>query len=151
MSEPGMRFATAIAFLPLPWLGVGYLNADRFDDAQRALKRALETGESIRDLESIAYARWDLFWLDLLRPDGKSMSAYREAGKELLTIAAKLSDVYLETLTYYLLGAEALQRRSLGRSQAMGRQLGRPGEPHQLSAGTLARPDDVQLCVGRRR
>ncbi|MER9947804.1 adenylate/guanylate cyclase domain-containing protein [Mesorhizobium sp. M0047] len=101
----------------LAWLGEGYLNSERFEEAQRSLRRALQIGESINDLESIAYAKWDLIWLRLLCPDGHSMVAYREDCRELLKFAAKLDDVYLETLTYYTLWAEALQRGIIGQAK----------------------------------
>lgn len=93
----------------LAWLGEGYLNADRFDEAEAALDRALRTGIAIGDRESIAYAKWDRLWLAELRPDGGLSGGFDETAEEILATAAALGDVYLETLTYYLASTRSLQ------------------------------------------
>ena len=94
----------------LSWLGEGYLNAVRFDDAERVLARARKIGEELGDEECIAYAMWDQMWLYLVTPDGRPPHALEAMAERVLSAAAELHDVYLETLTYLLLSFDPLQR-----------------------------------------
>ncbi|MFB9980409.1 ATP-binding protein [Mesorhizobium kowhaii] len=93
----------------LAWLGEGYLNADRFEEAEAALDRALQIGTAIGDRESIAYAKWDQLWLAELRPDGRPSETFDGTANEILATADALGDAYLETLTFYLASTRALQ------------------------------------------
>jgi class 3 adenylate cyclase len=93
----------------LAWLGEGYLNADRFEEAEAALDRALQIGTAIGDRESIAYAQWDQLWLAELRPDKRPSDTFNAAANEILATADALGDAYLETLTCYLASTRALQ------------------------------------------
>jgi tetratricopeptide (TPR) repeat protein len=125
----------------LAWMGEGYLNSERFEEAQQILNRALSVGKEIESDESIAYALWDIMWLHLLTPDGRSQKRYFELGDEILAAAKRLNDPYLETLTYYTLFADALQRGFLGEAQVWANHsiaLGeRTGYPPALSLGFM--------------
>ena len=99
-------------------MGEGYLNSERFEEAEQILDRALSVGKEIESDESIAYALWDIMWLHLITPDGRSQERYFESGNEILAAAKRLNDPYLETLTYYTLFADALQRGFLGEAQS---------------------------------
>ena len=68
----------------LAWMGEGYLNSERFEEAEQILNRALSVGKEIESDESIAYALWDIMWLHLLTPDGRSQKRYFELGDEYL-------------------------------------------------------------------
>ena len=94
----------------LSWLGEGYLNATRFDDAERVLERARTFGEEFQDQECIAYAMWDQMWLALVTPDGRPLDAVERMAERVLQAAERLNDVYLESLTYLLLSFNPLQR-----------------------------------------
>jgi class 3 adenylate cyclase/tetratricopeptide (TPR) repeat protein len=125
----------------LAWMGEGYLNSERFEDAERMLERALAIGEAIGSEESIAYALWDIMWLHLLSPDGRPRERYAEMGHRIFAAAERLDDPYLETLTYYTFSADALQRGFLGEAQdwadrsiALGQ---RTGYPPAVSLGWL--------------
>jgi tetratricopeptide (TPR) repeat protein len=93
----------------LAWLGEGYLNATRFDEAERVLDRALKIGEDLDDEECIAYAMWDQMWLYLVTPDGRPPDIVATMAKRVLQGAERLKDPYLETLTYFLLSFDPLQ------------------------------------------
>ncbi|MET0792427.1 MAG: AAA family ATPase, partial [Polyangiaceae bacterium] len=94
----------------LSWLGEGYLNATRFDDAERVLERARTIGEEFQDQECIAYAMWDQMWLAMVTPDGRPLDAVERMAERVLQAAERLNDVYLESLTYLLLSFNPLQR-----------------------------------------
>ncbi len=98
----------------LSWLGEAYLNATRFDDAERVLDRARGIGEALRDEECIAYAMWDQMWLYMVTPEGRPPHAIAKMGERVLAAAHRLQDPYLETLTYLLLSFDPLQRGHLG-------------------------------------
>ena len=123
----------------LAWMGEGYLNSERFEEAEQILNRALSVGKQIELDESIAYALWDIMWLHLITPDGRSHERYLELGDEILAAAKRLNDPYLETLTYYTLFADALQRGFLGEAQSWANRsiaLGETsGYPPALSLG----------------
>jgi hypothetical protein len=80
-------------------------------------------------------------WLHLLTPDGRSQARYVELGDEILGASKRLNDPYLETLTYYTLFADALQRGFLGEAQSWANRsiaLGESsGYPPALSLGFL--------------
>jgi class 3 adenylate cyclase/tetratricopeptide (TPR) repeat protein len=97
----------------LSWLGEGYLNATRFDDAERVLDRARKIGEALDDEECIAYAMWDQMWLALVTPEGRPPNAIQKMAERVLQAAARLKDPYLESLTYLLLSFDPLQRGHL--------------------------------------
>jgi tetratricopeptide (TPR) repeat protein len=94
----------------LAWLGESYLNAARFDEAEKVLDRALKIGEELEDEECIAYAMWDQMWLYMVTPDGRPLDVIETMTKRVLQAAERLKDPYLETLTYFLLSSEGLQR-----------------------------------------
>jgi class 3 adenylate cyclase/tetratricopeptide (TPR) repeat protein len=94
----------------LAWLGEGYLNATRFDEAESVLDRAFKIGEDLDDEECIAYAMWDQMWLYLVTPDGRPADIIETMAKRVLKAADRLKDPYLETLTYFLLSFDPLQR-----------------------------------------
>jgi class 3 adenylate cyclase/tetratricopeptide (TPR) repeat protein len=94
----------------LAWLGEAYLNAARFDEAERVLERARAIGEELQDEECIAYAMWDQMWLYMVTPDGRPRDAIDIMAKRVLQAAERLKDPYLETLTYLLLSTDGLQR-----------------------------------------
>jgi class 3 adenylate cyclase/tetratricopeptide (TPR) repeat protein len=94
----------------LSWLGEGYLNATRFDAAERVLERASTIGEEFQDQECIAYAMWDQMWLAMVTPDGRPLDAIERMAERVLQAAERLNDVYLESLTYLLLSFNPLQR-----------------------------------------
>ncbi|HZP09694.1 ATP-binding protein [Methyloceanibacter sp.] len=94
----------------LAWLGEAYLNAARFDEAERVLDRARAIGEALEDEECIAYAMWDQMWLYMVTPDGRPADAIETMAKRVLQAADRLKDPYLETLTYFLLSTDAVQR-----------------------------------------
>ena len=94
----------------LAWLGEAYLNAARFDEAEKVLDRALKIGEELDDEECIAYAMWDQMWLYMVTPDGRPPDVIETMTKRVLQAAERLKDPYLETLTYFLLSSEGLQR-----------------------------------------
>src|SRR5262249_50910778 len=123
----------------LAWMGEGYLNSERFEQAEQILSRALSVGKEIESDESIAYALWDIMWLHLITPDGRSQQRYVELGDEILAAAKRLNDPYLETLTYYTFFADALQRGFLGEAQSWANRsiaLGKSsGYPPALSLG----------------
>ena len=102
----------------LAWLGEGYLNADRFEEAEAALDRALQIGTAIGDRESIAYAQWDQLWLAELRPDEGSSDTFDATANGILATADALGDAYLETLTCYLASTRALQLGDIVRTLA---------------------------------
>jgi tetratricopeptide (TPR) repeat protein len=117
----------------LAWLGEGYLNADRFEEAETALDRALQIGSAIGDRESIAYAKWDQLWLAELRPDEVSSDSFDATANEILATAEALGDAYLETLTCYLASTRALQLGDIAttlawanRSLALGERIHYP-------------------------
>jgi hypothetical protein len=101
----------------LAWMSEGYLNSERFE-AEQILNRALSIGKEIESDEGIAYALWDIMWLHLITPDGRLQERYFELGDEILATAKRLNDPYLETLTYYTLFADALQKGFLGEAQS---------------------------------
>jgi tetratricopeptide (TPR) repeat protein len=125
----------------LAWMGEGYLNSERFEEAEQILDRALSVGKEIESDESIAYALWDIMWLHLITPDGRSQERYFELGDEILAAAKRLNDPYLETLTYYTLFADAVQRGFLGEAQSWATRsiaLGESsGYPPALSLGFM--------------
>jgi tetratricopeptide (TPR) repeat protein len=94
----------------LAWLGEAYLNAARFDEAERVLERARAIGEALEDEECIAYAMWDQMWLYMVTPDGRPSDAIDTMAQRVLQAAERLKDPYLETLTYFLLSTDGLQR-----------------------------------------
>ncbi len=94
----------------LAWLGEAYLNAARFDEAEHVLERARKIGDELEDEECIAYAMWDQMWLYMVTPDGRPHDAIETMAQRVLQAAERLKDPYLETLTYFLLSSEALQR-----------------------------------------
>ena len=94
----------------LSWLGEGYLNATRFDDAERVLERARVIGEEFQDQECIAYAMWDQMWLAMVTPDGRPHDTIEQMAERVLDAATRLNDIYLESLTYLLLSFNPLQR-----------------------------------------
>ena len=94
----------------LSWLGEGYLNATRFDDAERVLERARTIGEEFQDQECIAYAMWDQMWLAMVTPADRPLDAIERMAERVLQAAERLNDVYLESLTYLLLSFNPLQR-----------------------------------------
>lgn len=94
----------------LAWLGEAYLNAARFDEAERVLDRARAIGEALEDEECIAYAMWDQMWLYMVTPDGRPAGAIETMAERVLQAADRLKDPYLETLTYFLLSTDAVQR-----------------------------------------
>jgi class 3 adenylate cyclase/tetratricopeptide (TPR) repeat protein len=94
----------------LSWLGEGYLNAARFDDAERVLERARTIGEELQDQECIAYAMWDQMWLAMVTPADRPLDAIERMAERVLQAAERLNDVYLESLTYLLLSFNPLQR-----------------------------------------
>ena len=94
----------------LSWLGEGYLNATRFDDAERVLERARTIGEELQDQECIAYAMWDQMWLAMVTPADRPLDAVERMAERVLQAAERLNDVYLESLTYLLLSFNPLQR-----------------------------------------
>jgi class 3 adenylate cyclase/tetratricopeptide (TPR) repeat protein len=94
----------------LSWLGEGYLNATRFDDAERVLERARTIGEELQDQECIAYAMWDQMWLAMVTPADRPLDAIERMAERVLQAAERLNDVYLESLTYLLLSFNPLQR-----------------------------------------
>jgi tetratricopeptide (TPR) repeat protein len=98
----------------LSWLGEAYLNATRFDEAERVLDRARGIGEALRDEECIAYAMWDQMWLYMVTPEGRPLNAIAKMGERVLAAAERLQDPYLETLTYLLLCLDPVQRGHLG-------------------------------------
>ena len=126
----------------LAWMGEGYLNSERFNEAEQILNRALSIGREINCDESTAYALWDIMWLHLLTPDGRSQDRYFELGDQILTAAKRLNDPYLETLTYYTLCADALQRGFLAEAQTWANRsiaLGEgSGYPPALSLGFMS-------------
>jgi ATP/maltotriose-dependent transcriptional regulator MalT len=81
-------------------------------------------------------------WLHLLTPDGRSQERYLELGDEILVAAKRLNDPYLETLTYYTLAADALQRGFLAEAQSWANRsiaLGEnSGYPPALSLGFMS-------------
>src|SRR5262249_26998150 len=85
---------------------------------------------------------WDIMWLHLLTPDGRSQERYLELGDEILAAAKRLNDPYLETLTYYTLAADALQRGFLAEAQSWANRsiaLGEnSGYPPALSLGFMS-------------
>jgi tetratricopeptide (TPR) repeat protein len=123
----------------LSWLGEGYLNAARFDDAERVLDRARAIGEALNDEECIAYAMWDQMWLYLVTPDGRPLNAIERMADRVLEAAVKLNDVYLESLTYLLLSFDPLQRGHVGTAQKWAEKLidlgKRTGYPPAQSLG----------------
>jgi class 3 adenylate cyclase/tetratricopeptide (TPR) repeat protein len=94
----------------LSWLGEGYLNAARFDEAEQVLDRGRKIGEDLEDEECIAYAMWDQMWLYMVTPDGRPFGQIQTMGERVLLAARRLKDPYLETLTYFLLSFDPLQR-----------------------------------------
>lgn len=94
----------------LAWLGEAYLNAARFDEAERVLDRARVIGEALEDEECIAYAMWDLMWLYMVTPDGRPADVIERMAERVLQAADRLKDPYLETLTFFLLSTDAVQR-----------------------------------------
>ena len=76
----------------LSWLGEGYLNATRFDDAERVLERASTIGEELQDEECIAYAMWDQMWLYMVTPDGRPLDTIERMGERVLQAADRLND-----------------------------------------------------------
>jgi class 3 adenylate cyclase/tetratricopeptide (TPR) repeat protein len=98
----------------LSWLGEGYLNAIRFDEAESVLNRARAIGEALGDEECIAYAMWDQMWLYMVTPEGRPLNAIQKMGDRVLQAAERLQDPYLESLTYLLLSFDPLQRGHLG-------------------------------------
>ena len=98
----------------LSWLGEAYLNAARFDEAERVLDRARSIGESLGDEECIAYAMWDQMWLVMVTPQGRPLNAIEKMAERVLEAAQRLEDPYLESLTYLLLSFDPLQRGHLG-------------------------------------
>jgi hypothetical protein len=117
----------------LSWLGEGYLNATRFDDAECVLARARAIGEKLGDEECIAYAMWDQMWLAMVTPDGRPPNTIEHMAERVLEAAAKLNDVYLESLTYLLLSFNPLQRghvataeRWAGKLIELGKRTGYP-------------------------
>jgi tetratricopeptide (TPR) repeat protein len=94
----------------LAWLGEAYLNAARFDEAERVLDRARKIGEELDDEECIAYAMWDQMWLYMVTPDGRPAELIETMAQRVLQAADRLKDPYLETLTYFLLSTDGLQR-----------------------------------------
>jgi class 3 adenylate cyclase len=123
----------------LSWLGEGYLNATRFDDAERVLARARAIGEALGDEECIAYAMWDQMWLYLVTPDGRPLNAIEKMAERVLEAAARLDDVYLESLTYLLLSFDPLQRGYVATAQEWAEKLidlgKRTGYPPAQSLG----------------
>ncbi len=123
----------------LSWLGEGYLNAARFDDAERVLDRARAIGESLQDEECIAYAMWDQMWLYMVTPDDRPSHAIERMAERVLEAAAKLNDVYLESLTYLLLSFDPLQRGHLTAAREWAEKLidlgKRTGYPPAQSLG----------------
>jgi tetratricopeptide (TPR) repeat protein len=97
----------------LSWLGEGYLNATRFDEAERVLGRARVIGEALGDEECIAYAMWDQMWLYMVTPEGRPLNAIAKMAERVLEAAERLQDLYLESLTYLLLSFDPLQRGHL--------------------------------------
>jgi class 3 adenylate cyclase/tetratricopeptide (TPR) repeat protein len=98
----------------LSWLGEGYLNAARFDEAERVLDRARAIGEALGDEECIAYAMWDQMWLAMVTPQGRPLNTIQKMAERVLEAAERLQDPYLESLTYLLLSFDPLQRGHLG-------------------------------------
>ncbi|MGV1013944.1 MAG: hypothetical protein ACOYB4_03140, partial [Methyloceanibacter sp.] len=123
----------------LSWLGEGYLNATRFDDAERVLDRARGIGEVLQDEECIAYAMWDQMWLYMVTPDGRPPHAIEKMAERVLEAAARLNDVYLESLTYLLLSFDPLQRGHVATAQKWAKKLvdlgKRTGYPPAQSLG----------------
>lgn len=97
----------------LSWLGEGYLNATRFDEAERVLGRARAIGEALGDEECVAYAMWDQMWLYMVTPEGRPLNAIAKLAERVLEAAERLQDPYLESLTYLLLSLDPLQRGHL--------------------------------------
>lgn len=97
----------------LSWLGEGYLNATRFDEAERVLGRARAIGEVLGDEECIAYAMWEQMWLYMVTPEGRPLNAIAKLAERVLEAAERLQDPYLESLTYLLLSFDPLQRGHL--------------------------------------
>lgn len=98
----------------LSWLGEAYLNAARFDEAERVLDRARAIGEMFQDEECVAYAMWDQMWLALVTPEGRPLNTIQKMAERVLQAAERLQDPYLESLTYLLLSFDPLQRGHLG-------------------------------------
>jgi class 3 adenylate cyclase/tetratricopeptide (TPR) repeat protein len=98
----------------LTWIGEGHVNAERFDEAEPILNRALSIGEKIQSEECVAYARSDLMFLQLFSPDQVPEEAFVETATQVLNAAERLQDVYLETMACYALSANEIQ---LGRMQ----------------------------------
>jgi len=97
----------------LSWLGEGYLNATRFDEAECVLGRARAIGEALGDEECVAYAMWEQMWLYMVTPEGRPLNAIAKLGERVLEAADRLQDPYLESLTYLLLSFDPLQRGHL--------------------------------------
>jgi hypothetical protein len=53
---------------------------------------------------------WDQMWLYLVTPDGRPQNAIETMGSGLLEASHRLKDPYLESLTYFLLSFDPLQR-----------------------------------------
>jgi tetratricopeptide (TPR) repeat protein len=117
----------------LSWLGEGYLNAARFDDAERVLDRARAIGEMLGDEECVAYAMWDQMWLAMVTPEGRPLNTVVKTAERVLEAAERLQDPYLQSLTYLLLSLDPLQRGHLaaagewaGKLIALGKRTGYP-------------------------
>jgi class 3 adenylate cyclase/tetratricopeptide (TPR) repeat protein len=123
----------------LSWLGEGYLNATRFDDAERVLERARTIGEEFQDQECVAYAMWDQMWLAMVTPDGRPLDTIERMAEQVLKAAERLNDVYLESLTYLLLSFNPLQRGHVATAEKWAAKLidlgKRTGYPPAQSLG----------------
>ncbi|MCJ7599647.1 MAG: hypothetical protein MUO41_13705 [Methyloceanibacter sp.] len=103
------------------------------------LDRARAIGEALQDEEGIAYAMWDQMWLYMVTPDDRPPHAIERMAERVLEAAAKLNDVYLESLTYLLLSFDPLQRGHLTAAREWAEKLidlgKRTGYPPAQSLG----------------
>ena len=122
----------------LSWLGEGYLNATRFDEAERVLDRARGIGEALLDEECIAYAMWDQMWLYMVTPEGRPLNAIAKMGERVpasgRAFAGSLSGD--PDLSPALLRSAAARPSRRGRR--VGREAHRSRQASRLPAGAVA-------------
>jgi tetratricopeptide (TPR) repeat protein len=82
---------------------------------------------------------WDQMWLYMVTPDGRPLDAIEKMAARVLEAAARLHDVYLESLTYLLLSLDPLQRGHVATARKWAEKLvdlgKRTGYPPAQSLG----------------
>lgn len=83
--------------LALFWLGFAHYFATRYDVSRTMLHKALELGRQQDDAECIGYASLGLMFVSANVPAESPADSLEYLGKDVLSAASQLSDVYLES------------------------------------------------------